>query len=101
MTATNPTQLTLAQTTQDIAQLFELNKILPDLLPSFNLTVLLEVSYNITVIPGEILSQVGTSSKPYLTFFTAAAMTPKLGVQGTTSDSQFVFIMVSFLFIYF
>lgn len=93
-------QLTLAQTTQDIAQLFEVNKIVPDLLPSFNPTVLLEVSYNTTVIPGEILSQVGTSSsKPYLTIFPAAAMTPKLGVQGTTPDSQFVFIMVLFFFI--
>ena len=54
-------QIANTQSTQDIAQLFGINHIVPDLLPSFNPTVLLEVSYNTTVIPGEIFSQVGIS----------------------------------------
>jgi hypothetical protein len=46
-----------AQSPQDIQQLFEVDQIVPDLLPVFNPVALLEVTYNVTVIPGQILSQ--------------------------------------------
>jgi hypothetical protein len=53
-----------AQSPQDVGQLFGDNQIVPDplpsLLPAFNPTVLLQVSFNNTVIPGQILSQNGT-----------------------------------------
>ena len=52
-------QMSGAQSLSDIAQLFGVNRIVPDLLPSFAPSVLLEVSYNVTVIPGEIFSQTG------------------------------------------
>ena len=49
-----------AQTTQDIKQLFGINKIVPDLLPAFDPVLLLEVSYNgIPLLPGQISSQNG------------------------------------------
>lgn len=49
----------LAQSTRDIGQLFEINGLVPDLLQSFDPTVLLQVSYSFTLVPGEILSQNG------------------------------------------
>jgi hypothetical protein len=49
----------IAQSPQDIQQLFEVDKIVPDLLPSFDPSTLLEVTYNATIIPGQILSQNG------------------------------------------
>jgi hypothetical protein len=51
---------TWAQSAQDIGQLFQIDRIVPDLLPAFNPTVLFQVTYNATVIPGQILSQNGT-----------------------------------------
>lgn len=53
-------QISDAQSPQDIEQLFGVNKIVPDLLPSFKPIVALEVTYNATVIPGEIFNQAGT-----------------------------------------
>ena len=53
------TQISQAQSPQDIEQLFSINRIVPDLLRSFKPTVALEVTYNATVIPGEIFSQTG------------------------------------------
>jgi hypothetical protein len=47
------------QTPKDIGQLFAVDHIVPDLLPSFNPSVLFDVTYNATVIPGQILSQNG------------------------------------------
>jgi len=46
-----------AQSPQDIAQLFGINGIVPDVLPVFAPSVLLQVTYAANVIPGEILSQ--------------------------------------------
>lgn len=57
------------QTTRDIGQLFGANRIVPDLLPSFDPTVLLQVTYNTTVVPGQILSQNGIDAfHKWLTF---------------------------------
>ena len=53
-------QTAFTQSTKDIGQLFEVNRIVPDLLSAFDPTVLLQVSYNFTLVPGEILSQNGT-----------------------------------------
>ena len=52
-----------AQSPQDVQQLFEVDHIVPDLLPVFNPVALLEVTYNATVIPGQILSQNGIESE--------------------------------------
>jgi hypothetical protein len=52
------------QTAQDIGQLFGIDRIVPDLLPSFDPTALLQVTYNNTVVPGQILSQNGTDPDP-------------------------------------
>lgn len=57
------------QSTQDIAQLFSVDRIVPDLLPTFNPTLLLKVSYSTTVLPGQISSQNGANLKLYLTNF--------------------------------
>jgi hypothetical protein len=56
---TFPFHSAMAQSPQDIQQLFEVDKIVPDLLPSFDPSTLLEVTYNATIIPGQILSQNG------------------------------------------
>lgn len=52
-------RIVLAQSPKDIGQLFEVNGIVPDLIPEFDPIVLLQVSYGFTLVPGEILSQNG------------------------------------------
>lgn len=52
-----------AQSPQDIQQIFEVDQIVPDLLPVFNAVALLEVTYKATIIPGPILSQNGIESE--------------------------------------
>jgi hypothetical protein len=51
------------QSTKDIGQLFGIDRIVPDLLPALNPTLLLQVTYNTAVVPGQILSQNGASLK--------------------------------------
>ena len=50
----------LAQSPRDIGQLFRMDGIVPDLLPVFEPTTLLQVTYGLTLVPGQILSQNGT-----------------------------------------
>lgn len=48
-----------AQSPKDIGQLFTVNNIVPDLLPAFNPSVSFQVTYNATVVPGQIFVGLG------------------------------------------
>lgn len=49
-----------AQSLQDMAQFFLTTHIVPDILPAFNPSVLLEVSFDTPIIPGQNLTKNGT-----------------------------------------
>lgn len=49
-----------AQSLRDMAQLFLTTHIVPDILPAFNPSVLVEVSFNTQIIPGQNLTENGT-----------------------------------------
>ena len=48
-----------AQSPRDIGQLFQVNRIVSDLLPVFEPTTLLQVTYGFNLVPGQISSQNG------------------------------------------
>jgi hypothetical protein len=53
--------ITAAQSIQDIGQLFRSAQIVPDVIPAFNPSVLLDVTFRTrSVLPGETLSKNGT-----------------------------------------
>ena len=54
------------QTIQDIGQLFQNTRIVPDIIPAFNPSVLLDVSYGRDVIPGQNLSKNGIEPLPII-----------------------------------
>ena len=49
----------LGQSTKDIGDLYRVNHLVPDLIPVFQPTVLLQVTFENILIPGQILSQNG------------------------------------------
>ena len=48
------------QSIQEISQLFRTTQIVPDLIPAFNPSVLLHISFAKEVIPGQIVAKNGT-----------------------------------------
>jgi hypothetical protein len=47
------------QSTQDVAQIFKTMQIVPDVIPEFHPIVPFQVTYNITVFPGQNLTKKG------------------------------------------
>ena len=93
-------QTAAVQSIQDISQLFRSTQLVPDLLPSFNPSVLLDGSFAKEVVPGQSLSKNDTQStflmagQSPLTPFVDTANPPSLALQRSTNATKFVILMV-------
>ena len=82
----------LSQSPQDIAEVFQTTQIVPDVIPLFNPSVVLQVSFGAPITPGQSL----TTNRMILNFPTnlETVSIPSFKVKGGTSNTNYVVLMV-------